>query len=218
MTIRVLVVDDHALVRSGLRAVLDAQPGIDVVGEAADGAAAVSQSRALEPDVVLMDISMPKVDGVEATRLLLRGTPPPRVLVLTTFASDEHVSLALEAGASGFLHKGAGREEISSAVRTVAAGGTVLSRDVMAKLLSRSRGGRTIAYPGVQEKLNTLTDSERDVLALLGRGLTNQQIAEELHLSVTSVKAYVSRLLSRLDLDNRTQAAILAHELGLTAQ
>ncbi|MEV7415854.1 response regulator transcription factor [Streptomyces sp. NPDC089919] len=216
MSIRVVIVDDQELIRSGLRAVLEAAGGITVVAEAHDGAEAVSEARKHMPDVVLMDLHMPRVDGVDATVQLLRVPEPPRVLVLTTFDTDDHVMRALAAGASGFVLKDVPAEEITAAVRTVASGGTALSAPIMAKLLGKARHtGPQFYHPGVREKLDALSASERNVLSLVGEGLTNQQIAAQLHLSVTSVKTYVSRVLARFDLDNRTQAALLSYEVGL---
>ncbi|MEU2951013.1 response regulator transcription factor [Streptomyces xanthochromogenes] len=219
MPIRVMIVDDQVLIRSGLRTVLERTDDITVVAEAGDGAEAVSLVRKHHPEVVLMDLHMPRIDGVDATRQLLRMEDPPRVLVLTTFNSDDHVMQALAAGASGFLLKDARTEEIASGVRTVASGGTALSFPVMTRLLEKARStGSQFYHPGIQERLDSLSDSERRVLALVGEGLTNQQIADRLHLSVTSVKTYVSRVLTRFDLGNRTQAALLAYEVGLAQQ
>ncbi|MER5883309.1 response regulator transcription factor [Streptomyces sp. NPDC001941] len=211
----VLIADDQELIRSGLRAVIDAEGDLVVVGQAGDGAEAVSAARTLAPDVVLMDLNMPKVGGVDATKQIMRGERPPKVLVLTTLSSDDHVLEALDAGASGFLLKDSLTRELTAAIRTVAAGGTALSPEVMGGLVTKARGHRGAVAEGADRRLSSLTSSEGEVLRLLGRGLTNQQIADELHLSVTSVKTYVSRLLARLGLDNRTQAAILAYESGL---
>ncbi|MFI6645654.1 response regulator [Streptomyces sp. NPDC050504] len=216
MPVKVMIVDDQALIRSGLRTVLEDTGGIEVVAEAGDGAEAVARAREHKPDVVLMDLNMPRIGGVEATLQLLRLPDPPKVLVLTTFNTDDYVMKALAAGASGFLLKDARTEEIVSAVHTVLAGGTALSPPIMAKLLGRAEGtGSQFYHPGVREKLDALSESERKVLMLVGEGLTNQQIAERLHLSITSVKTYVSRVLGRFELDNRTQAALLAYEIGL---
>ncbi|MFI5982244.1 response regulator [Streptomyces sp. NPDC051555] len=215
MTIRVLIVDDQALIRSGLRSVLATSDGLAVVGEAADGAEAISAARELRPDVVIMDLHMPHIGGVEATLQLLRLDDPPRVLVLTTFKTDDLVIRALQAGASGFLLKDLSGSELTTAVCTVAAGGTVMSPEIMAQLVSRAHARTPVGFEGMMEKIAGLTDSEREVLALIGAGHTNQRIAETLHLSLASVKTYASRMLTRLGLDNRTQAAVLAYEAGL---
>lgn len=213
MTIRVMVVDDQSLIRSGLVTLLASAPGIEVVAEAADGAEAVPLARLHRPDVVLMDLVMPKVDGMEATVRLLRLPDPPRVLVLTGYTADDLVLDALRAGAAGFLLKDLRPEELFAGIRTVAAGGSALAPDVMRALLERA-DTRTGA-PDHARQLSTLSPGERDVLALVGEGRTNLQIAEALHLSPASVKTYVSRILTQLDLSNRTQAAILAYEAGL---
>ncbi|WP_199549751.1 response regulator transcription factor [Streptomyces sp. N35] len=215
MTVRVLIVDDQNLIRSGLRSVLDAHEDIDVVAEAADGVEALGAVQEHRPDVVIMDLHMPRIDGVAATIQLMRLEEPPRVLVLTTFNTDDVVIQALSAGASGFLLKDVRSDELVAAVRTISAGGTAMSPEIMAKLIKRAGTRMPAGAHGLQAKLDSLTDSERDVLALIGSGLTNQQIADQLHLSLASVKTYVSRMLTRLGLDNRTQAAILAYEAGL---
>lgn len=215
MAIRIMIVDDQPLIRSGLRLVLDAPDDMEVVSEASDGADAVSTARESQPDVVLMDLNMPLISGVEATVQLLRQADPPRVLALTTFNTDDMAIEALRAGASGFLLKDVCSEELVAAVRTVAVGGTAMSPDAMAKLVNRAGRRMPLGRPRLEEQLATLTASELQVLGLLGKGLTNQQISQELYLSVASVKTYVSRLFDRLGLDNRTQAAILAYEAGL---
>ncbi|MBC9719541.1 response regulator transcription factor [Streptomyces sp. TRM66268-LWL] len=214
MPVRVMLVDDQALVRSGLRAVLEAADGIDVVAEAGDGADAIPLVREHRPDVVLMDLNMPRIGGVEATLHLLRLPDPPRVLVLTTFNTDDMVMDALQAGASGFLLKDLRAEELEHAVRCVAAGGTSFAPQIMTKLVARARGKSAVGRRDLEAKIASLTDSERAIIALLGKGMTNQQIAEELNLAIASVKTYVSRMLVRLGLENRTQAAILAYEAG----
>ncbi|MFE0104605.1 response regulator [Streptomyces sp. NPDC059009] len=215
MAIRVLIVDDQSLIRSGLRSVLEADDEIVVVAEAADGAEAVSATREHRPQVVIMDLHMPHIGGVEATLQLMRLEEVPRVLVLTTFNTDDLVIEALQAGAAGFLLKDLRTEELVAAVRTVAAGGTVMSPEIMTKLVSRAHARMPVGSNGLREKIDSLTDSEREVLTLIGAGYTNQKIAEALHLSLASVKTYASRMLARLGLDNRTQAAILAYEAGL---
>ena len=216
MTIRLLLVDDEDLVRFGLRTILDLTDDIDVVGEASDGAQAVSAARALRPDVVLMDVRMPRVDGLAATRQILDRPDPPKVVILTTFHLDEYVFSALRAGASGFLLKDTPPRQIVTAIRAVAAGSEMLSPAVTRRLIAeyvapRDHPQRTEA----RRKLALLSDRERDVLTLIGRGLSNAEAAQNLFMSEATIKTYVSRMLTKLELANRTQAAILAHEAGL---
>ncbi len=214
--IRVLLVDDEELVRFGLRTVLEASGGFDVVGEAGDGAAALRAARELRPDVVLIDIRMPVMDGLTATRQILALPEPPQVAVLTTFHVDEYVYAALAAGAAGFLLKDAPPREIAAAVRAVADGTATLSPAVTATLIDsyvdrRAAPRRADALRRIAE----LSEREREVLGLLGSGGSNADLAKRLFVSEATVKTYVSRLLTKLDLTNRTQAAILAHEAGL---
>jgi DNA-binding NarL/FixJ family response regulator len=212
--IKVLVADDQALVRGGFRLILDAQPDIEVVGEAADGVEALERARALRPDVVLMDIRMPALDGLEATRRLLADLEPPRVLMLTTFDLDEYVYDALRAGASGFLLKDVRPEQLADAVRVVAAGDTLLAPTITRRLveqyLRRPRPGA-----GIATALNSLTDRELDVLRLVARGQSNQQIADTLFLGESTVKTHLTHLFAKLDLRDRAQAVVLAYETGL---
>jgi DNA-binding NarL/FixJ family response regulator len=212
--IRVLVADDQALVRGGFRLILDAQPDIEVVGEAADGVEALERTRALQPDVVLMDIRMPALDGLEATRRLLADLNPPRVLMLTTFDLDQYVYDALRAGASGFLLKDVRPEQLADAVRVVAAGDTLLAPTITRRLveqyLRRPRPGA-----GIATALNSLTDRELDVLRLVARGQSNQQIADTLFLGESTVKTHLTHLFAKLDLRDRAQAVVLAYETGL---
>jgi DNA-binding NarL/FixJ family response regulator len=214
--IRVLLVDDEELVRFGLRTVLEAAGGFEVVGEAGDGAAGVRATRELHPDVVLIDIRMPVMDGLTATREILALPEPPQVAVLTTFHVDEYVYAALAAGAAGFLLKDTPPRQIAAAVRAVADGTATLSPAVTATLIDsyveRKAAPRRAA---ALERVVTLSDREREVLTLLGSGESNAELARRLFVSEATVKTYVSRLLTKLDLTNRTQAAILAHEAGL---
>ena len=216
MSIRLLLVDDEELVRFGLRTILDLSDDIDVVGEASDGAQAVSAARALRPEVVLMDIRMPRVDGLAATRQILDQPDPPKVVILTTFHLDEYVFSALQAGASGFLLKDTPPRQIVTAIRAVAAGSEMLSPAVTRRLIAEYVAPRD--HPQRVEsrrKLALLSDRERDVLTLIGRGLSNADAAQNLFMSEATIKTYVSRMLTKLELANRTQAAILAHEAGL---
>jgi DNA-binding NarL/FixJ family response regulator len=214
--VRVLLVDDEELVRFGLRTVLESSGGFEVVGEAGDGAAGVRASRELRPDVVLVDIRMPVMDGLAATREILALPEPPQVAVLTTFHVDEYVYAALAAGAAGFLLKDTPPREIAAAVRAVADGTATLSPAVTAALIDSYVERRAVPRRAAAlEKVAALSDREREVLRLLGTGEPNAEVARQLFVSEATVKTYVSRLLTKLDLANRTQAAILAHEAGL---
>jgi DNA-binding NarL/FixJ family response regulator len=216
----VLIVDDDPLVRSALTLMLGGQPDVEVVGEAGDGRAGVELARRLAPDVVLMDIRMPQVNGLEATRQLHDRADPPRVIVLTTFDADDHVVGALAAGADGFLLKDTAPPLILDAIRKVAAGEPMLSPSVTATLIRRLRsdqpGHAASARTAVAgRRVATLTGRERDVALAVGRGLSNAEIAGELHLSVPTVKAHVSRLFDKLRVTNRVQIAICVHDAGL---
>lgn len=212
--IQVLVADDQALVRGGFRMILDAQPDIEVVGEAADGAEALRLARELEPDVVLMDVRMPVMDGIEAAGKLA-GNGGPRVLMLTTFDLDEHVYDAIRVGASGFLLKDVPPAELAHAVRVVANGETLLApaitRRLVEEFVRRPPPGRR------PERLEALTERELEVLTLVARGLSNAEIAEQLVLGETTVKTHVTRILGKLNLRDRVQAVVLAYESGLVA-
>lgn len=209
--IRVVIVDDDPLVRGMLTLMLDGADGIVVVGEAADGATAITAVDRHLPDVVLMDIRMPGVNGITATERLRRRHRPPEIIVLTTFDTDEHVVRALRAGASGFLLKDTPPEQISQAVRAVAAGNPMLSPGVTRRLMQRVASGAE-SYEQAHERLAVLTPRERDVVLAIAQGRSNAEIASELLMSVTTVKAHVSHILTKLDLDNRTQIALLAHD------
>ncbi len=216
MTTRVLIVDDDPLVRSALSLMLGGQSDVQVVGEAGDGRQGVDQALALSPDVVLMDIRMPGLSGLEATRELHARPNPPRVIVLTTFDADEHVLGALAAGADGFLLKDTPPPQILDAIRKVAAGDPMLSPSVTRTLIDRVRddAGDDRASEA-KKRLSVLTDRERDVAQAVGRGLSNAEIAKELYLSVPTVKAHVSRLFDKLVVTNRVQIAICVHDAGL---
>jgi len=211
--IRILIADDQELVRTGFRVVLDAEPDLEVVGEAADGQTALEASQALEPDVVLMDIRMPNLDGIEATRRLAAGDRSPRVLILTTFDLDDYVYEALRAGASGFLLKDVRASDLCQAVRTVAAGEALLSPAITRRLIeSYTRRPPAAAQPAA---LAELTPRELEVLRLVARGLSNAAIARELIVGDATVKTHVARIFSKLDLHDRAQAVVLAYESGL---
>ena len=216
MSVRVLLVDDQALVRAGFRMILEAQDDVRVVGEAADGRHALELCRAERPDVVLMDIRMPVLDGLEATRRLVQEQPAARVLVLTTFDADEHVYDALHAGASGFLLKDVGRDDLVRAVRTVAAGEALLAPSVTRRLLADFLAARPSTGPRPRPAaLQVLTPREHETLALLARGRSNAEIAGELFVSEHTVKTHVGNVLMKLGLRDRIHAVILAYEVGL---
>jgi DNA-binding NarL/FixJ family response regulator len=211
MTIGVLLVDDEELVRTGLRAILDAQPDLEVVGEAADGAEVMPLVRRLRPDVVLMDVRMPAIDGIQATRQLIGTmTDPPRVLVITTFENDDYVYEALRAGASGFLLKRARPAEVVEAVRVVAHGESLLFPAALRRLVA-GRAGRPDEQALAAARL---TERESEVLRLMAAGLSNTEIAERLVVGVETVKTHVGNVLAKLDARDRTQAVIAAYESG----
>jgi len=213
MTVRVVLVDDEAMVRVGLRMVLTAEPDIEVVGEAADGGAAVGVVEQTAPDVVLMDVRMPEVDGIEGARRVLAQSPEVKVVVLTTFDEDEYVEAALRAGVSGFLLKVAPPERLIEAVRTVAAGGGLLDPGVTRRVIESFAAAPPLRTRRA-ERLDALTERERDVLRLIGRGLSNGEIAAELYLGETTVKTHVSNVLAKLGLRDRVQAVVAAYETG----
>lgn len=213
--IRVLIVDDQSMIRGGFSALLDAQEGLDVVGTAADGAGITEVVRRTRPDVVLMDIRMPTVNGLDATRTVLAMPQPvPRIIMLTTFDADEYVFAALRAGASGFLLKDSTPEELVHAVRVVARGEALLAPRVTRTLIT-DFASRPAPSARPDARLNDLTERELDVLVLVARGLANREIAEELMMAEQTVKTHVSRVLSKLRLRDRTQLVIAAYESGL---
>ncbi|MBB4667242.1 DNA-binding NarL/FixJ family response regulator [Microbacterium marinum] len=216
--VRVLIADDQSLIRLGFRMVLDAADGIEVVGEAGDGAEAIAATERLRPDVVLMDVRMPGVDGIAATARIARDHPEVRVLVLTTFDLDEYAFGALRAGAGGFLLKDAGREELVAAVRAVAAGEATLAPRIvrrMIELVTASGGADPAASPETAARAHdVLTARERDVLDSMARGLTNSEIADELYLGESTVKTHVGRILAKLPARDRVHAVLIAHGLA----
>ena len=215
MTIRVLIADDQPLIRTGLRILLGAQDGIEVVGEASTGAAAVTESARLAPDVVVMDIRMPGTDGIQATAQVIRQPAAPRVLVLTTYDLDEYVYDALAAGASGFLLKDARPEELVDGVRVIAAGDALLAPAVTRRLIEAFVTGAHARVRRHDARLDALTEREREVLGLLAQGMSNAEISAALHVSGNTTKTHVARILAKLDLRDRVHAVIFAYQSGL---
>ncbi|HEU0239229.1 MAG TPA: response regulator transcription factor [Micromonosporaceae bacterium] len=213
--IRVLLADDQVLVRTGLRTILEDADGFTVVGEASDGAEAVARCAELRPDVVLMDVRMPNVDGIEATRRTRAQPNPPRVLMLTTFDLDEYVYAGLRAGASGFLLKDVLAADLVSAIRAVVAGDAVVAPSATRRLIERFLNSGRQPGRDTTRRLAGLTEREREVLALMARGLSNAEIADHLFLSEGTVKTHVSHLLGKLGLRDRVQAVVLAYETGV---
>ena len=215
MSIRVLVVDDEQLVRSGLRSILEAQDDITVVGEADDGATAIDAAIRLSPDVVLMDIRMRSMDGLEATRALMARAPtPPKVVMLTTFDYDEYVYEALKAGASAFLLKDSPQEQLIAAVRVVTAGDALLHPSITKRLIE-DFAARPTPRTGRPPELQDLSERELEVMRLVARGLSNEEIGAKLHLARDTVKTHVGRVLGKLGLRDRAQAIVMAYETGL---
>jgi DNA-binding NarL/FixJ family response regulator len=212
--IRVLLADDQTLVREGFRMILEAQPDIEVVGEAGDGSQALELARETRPDLVLMDIRMPGMDGLDATRALLRSGARTRVVILTTFDLDEYVYEAFKAGASGFLLKDLPRSQLIAAVRTAADGDALLSPSITRRLIEEFVRNPP-QPPGIPEALRGLSERELDVLRLVARGLSNAEIAAELVVSAATVKTHVAHILQKLDLRDRVQAIVLAYDTGL---
>ncbi|MEE6256988.1 response regulator transcription factor [Plantactinospora sonchi] len=218
MTIRVLLVDDQSLLRMGFRMVLESQPDLLVVGEAGDGEQGVSMTRTLRPDVVLMDVRMPVLDGIEATRRIVESGSPARVLVLTTFNLDEYVFAALRVGASGFLLKDVPPVDLLTGIRAVAAGDAVVAPQVTRRLIDAFAGYLPDPSTGrspVDERLHRLTDREREVLVEVARGHSNAEIAERLTVAEATVKTHVGRILGKLGLRDRVQAVVFAYEVGV---
>jgi DNA-binding NarL/FixJ family response regulator len=214
LTIGVLVADDQELVRAGFAMILDARDDIEVVGQAGDGLEAIEVAARTGPDVILMDVRMPRLDGIEATRRLVAAGSTARVVMLTTFDLDEPVYAALRAGASGFLLKDIKPGDLAEAVRVVARGDALLAPSVTRRLLDRFAGGMVVSPPG-SEKLSRLSTREAEVLTLVARALSNAEIAERLFLSQATVKSHLSAILTKLDLRDRVQAAVFAYESGL---
>ncbi|MFR9752032.1 response regulator [Nocardia sp. 004] len=217
MAITVLIADDQAMVRQGFGALLAAQPDISVLGDAADGKAAVAEAKRLRPDVVLMDVRMPEMNGLDAARAILAAgfDPPVRLLMLTTFDIDDYVYTALSLGASGFLLKDAPAEELVRAVRVVAAGQALLAPTVTRRLIADVTRRRSALRTMPMSELATLTPREREVLELIAKGLSNSEIAETLFVAEQTVKTHVSKVFSKLNLRDRAQAVVLAYETGL---
>jgi DNA-binding NarL/FixJ family response regulator len=216
VSVSVLIVDDQALVRTGFRMILEAEADMEVVGEAADGAEAIAEARRLEPDVVLMDVRMPEVDGIEATRRLLSGDGvPSKVVMLTTFDMDEYVYEALRAGASGFLLKDVPPEQLVAGIRAVASGDALLAPSVTRRVIEEFVRHPPESVRTRPSELAELTERELEVLKLIARGLSNAEIAKELYVSETTVKTHVARILMKLRLRDRVQAVVLAYEAGL---
>ena len=213
--INVLIADDQSLVRTGFKMILDAEPDIEVVGEAGDGAAAVTMARTLRPDVVLMDVRMPGTDGITAAGQVTAGLPGTRVLILTTFDLDDYVHAGLRAGASGFLLKDVPAPDLVTAIRTVAAGDSVLSPGATRRLIERFGPLLAAPAPAATDALAALTSREREVFGLVAQGRSNREIADTLYLSEGTVKIHVSRLLGKLGLRDRVHAVILAYEAGI---
>jgi DNA-binding NarL/FixJ family response regulator len=212
MTIQVLVVDDQSMVRAGFRMLLAGEEDIEVIAEASNGLEAVDKAARLHPTVILMDIRMPRLDGLQATRRILAADSASRILILTTFDLDEYVFEALRAGASGFVLKDDSPEQLIAAIRTVAAGDALLSPTITKRVIQKFAN---VSRPAPPKELNDLSDREREVFRLMARGLSNVEIGKELYISETTVKTHVTHILQKLDLRDRVQAVVLAHQTGL---
>jgi DNA-binding NarL/FixJ family response regulator len=214
--IRILLADDEAMIRAGVRTILATDTGIEVVAETDDGREAVELTLAHRPDVALLDIRMPRLDGLAAAAEIVRAMPSTGVAILTTFGEDDYLARALDGGARGFLVKSGNPRELIAGVHAVAAGGAYLSPAIAARMIGRLRDSGLGRSASARAQMRTLTERERDVLALLGAGLSNAQIAHRLNVVEGTVKGHVSAILTRLDLANRVQAAVLAHDAGIT--
>lgn len=217
--IRVALVDDQDLVRTGFGLILSVEDDIEIVGEAADGLAAVDLVAELRPDVVLMDVQMPELDGIEAARRILAhaGDPPTRIIILTTFERDDYLFAALEAGVSGFLLKSCSADELTGAIRAVADGHALLAPQLTRRVIERFTSSRPAVAAAPAEGLDELTDREREVLVRMAQGLSNAEIAEDLVVSMATVKTHVSRVLMKLGLRDRVQAVVVAYQAGLVS-
>jgi len=216
VSVRVLIADDQALVRAGFRKLLEAESGIDVVGEAEDGASALMAARRLRPDVVLMDIRMPRMDGIEAARRMAADVPHTRVVILTTYDLDEYVYQALRAGACGFLLKDAPPDQLVAAVRLAASGDALLAPAITRRLIEEF-ARRPMPDPELTAQLGSLTEREREVLVYLARGLGNAEIARELHVGEATVKTHVANVLQKIQARDRVQAVVFAYESGFVS-
>ncbi|MBB5775340.1 response regulator [Nonomuraea jabiensis] len=215
--IRVLLADDEAMIRAGVKAILASDPSLEVVAEAGDGRQAVDLAISHHPDVALLDIRMPRLDGLGAASEMRRVAPGTAVVMLTTFGEDDYIAKALDIGASGFLLKSGDPRELIAGIHAVADGAAYLSPRVAQRVIAHFAGGRMTKGAQARDRIGSLTDRETEVLALLGAGMSNGEIARELHIVEGTVKAYVSAILTRLGVRNRVQAAIIAHEAGLVA-
>ncbi|WP_405867590.1 response regulator transcription factor [Streptomyces sp. NBC_01515] len=215
MTVRIVLADDQPLIRAGLRMVIAATPDLEIVGEAGTGTEAVRIVRELRPDVVVMDIRMPGMDGIEATRMITSNASAPRVLILTTFDDDNNVYAALRAGASGFLVKDMALDDILAATRVVAAGDALIAPSVTRRLIEEFANRPAAAAP--PQRLDAITEREREVLTLVGRGLSNSEVAAELFIGHATAKTHVARLLTKLDARDRVQLVIIAYRAGLVS-
>ncbi|MEV0197064.1 response regulator transcription factor [Nonomuraea sp. NPDC050691] len=215
--IRLLLADDEAMIRAGVRAILATDPTLDVVAEAGDGREAVDLAISHHPDVALLDIRMPVLDGLAAAAEIRRAAPGTAVVMLTTFGEDDYIARAIDVGAGGFLLKSGDPRELIAGIHAVAEGAAYLSPKVAQRVITQLAAGRVSRGAVARDRVGALTEREREVLALLGAGLSNAEIAKRLHIVEGTVKAYVSAILTRLDVRNRVQAAIIAHEAGLVA-
>ncbi|MGW5155165.1 response regulator [Nonomuraea wenchangensis] len=215
--IRILLADDEAMMRAGVRAILASDPELDVVAEAGDGRQAVDLAISHHPDVALLDIRMPRLDGLAAAAEIRRAAPGTAVVMLTTFGEDDYIAKALDVGAAGFLLKSGDPRELIAGIHAVAEGAAYLAPRVAQRVIAQLSGGRMARGAQARDRIEVLTEREREVLALVGAGLSNAEIAGRLHIVEGTVKAYVSAILTRLDVRNRVQAAIIAHEAGLVA-